>query len=817
MWHWHTLIRGENLVGRHFNQPPDALYGSWYGHYKVPLEDPFPVNEQPSSLRTEEVSELSSDSKPRPIPKTVVRQIHNILKLYPKGLHITELCSELGKSCISMDKDFYGYKKFSRFLLSMPDILKLKKHDDGQFIVHMVTPKWPKEPLESSRGTSGNGTEEQDTNLIAKLNNNGSSTDSTCVPVLPSNAQDKPLKVKPSSEYGKHISLAMEGEASRCPVLEPPVIEDSKQTSKFEADSNMTPSIEQHSKAKMSFFSRIWRRLLGNNDTNSKNGSHCISEKCSTSDDTSKQKSCSGLVATYSGDSPREAKTEGRTTMPMSEDANSVHQVSNSPDLESAKLQKTVMVAIAHDDKSSSDLELFGSIRNWFKFWAKKTENGEVSEHCCEQNQLKNQSGKHHLFSSNSFWQDMQSFMETPKGVEVISRSKTRSEIAQNLLEGGPPVLKSLSTSDLFDFLELLISDKKWVEEFPSETNPFKLTLSIARKNSSMESLHHANGLTSIFVNKESQCSFQGSREHDSDSDKKNENISQATTMTKNKFPDRTRFEILGDCQKLVDEILRDHPEGYNIGAFGSLFLEKYGYHLDWQKLGYPKLASLLQIIPGVTIASTFIIPTSKAPKVSKLETALLSDSEKNTFDAIANSDNESSDLPRKDGDFESAWEELGPICTDCSSENKAELALNSETIEATEKIQKVYYEPLLSEDESMETDGESCPATEVPAKQRANEEESSLIQILDSWYSSQEDSKNDKTENSYETVDCSENSSKLSSLVPKSEVNTGSFSRKQRHQKDYSFVTDTDENDKEKLIDGILGTLKKLSKSADT
>ncbi|XP_038901756.1 uncharacterized protein LOC120088487 isoform X2 [Benincasa hispida] len=791
MWHWHALIRGENLVGRHFNQPPDAPYSSWYGHYKVSLESPFPDNEQPSSLRTEEVFEPSADPKPRPIPNTVIRQIHNILKLYPKGLLITELRSELGKSPISMDRDFYGYKKFSRFLLSMPHILKLQTNDDGQFIACMVTPKRPKEPLGSSRGTSVNGTEKQDPNLIAKLNNNVSSTESTCVPVLPSNAQDKPLKVKPSSKFGKPISLAMEGESSRCPVLEPHVIEDSKQTSKFEGNSNMTLSIEQHSKAKTSFLSRIWRRLLGNNDTNSKNGSHCISEKCSTSNDTSNQKSCSGLVATYSKDSPGEAKTDGRTAMPMSEDANSVHQVSNSSDLESAKLQKTVIVANAHDDKSSSNLGLFGSIRNWLKFWGKKTENDETSEHCCEQNQLKNQSGKHHLFSSNSFWQDMQSFMETPKGVEIISRSKTRSEIAQNLLVGGPPVLKSLSTSDLFDFLELLISDKKWVEEFPSETNPFKLTLSIARKRSSTEPLHRASGLTSIFMNKESQCSFQGSRGHDSDSDKKNENIPQATTMTKNKVAERTRCEILGDCQKLVDEILRDHPEGYNIGAFRRLFFEKYGYHLNLQKLGYPKLASLLQIIPGVTIASTFIIPTSKAPKVSKLETTLLSDYEKNTSGTVANSDDESN-LPRKDDDFESTWEELGPACTDCSSENKAESALNSETTEAIEKQPKFCYEPVLSEDESTETDEESCPATEVPAKQRANEEESSLIQILDSWYSSKENGKNDKAENSYETIDCSENSSKLSSLVPKSEVNTGSFARKQRRQKSYSFVSDT-------------------------
>lgn len=427
MWHWNALIRGENLAGRHFNQPPDGPYGSWYGHYKVPLEDPFPVNEQPSSLRAEEVSELSSDPKPRPIPKTVIRQIRHILKLYPKGISITELRSELGKSCISMDRDFYGYKKFSRFLLSMP-ILKLQTNGDGQFIVRLVTPR-PIEPFESSRGTSGNGTEQQDPNLIAKLNNNGSSTESLSVPVLPSgelNAQDKPSKVRPSSEFGKSIGKTM-GEPSTCPVSEPHVIEDSKQTSKFEAVSNVTPSIGQHSETKMGFLRRIWRRFLGSNDHNSENGSHHVSEKCSTSDNASKQSS--GLVTTYSNDSLGEVKTDGKTEKPMVRDDNSVHQVSNSPERESAKLQRTAIVASSYADKSSSNPGLLGSIRNWFKFQGNDTEISKVSEECCEQNQLKDQSRKHQLFSSDSFWQNMQSFMESPKGIELISRSKTRSDI----------------------------------------------------------------------------------------------------------------------------------------------------------------------------------------------------------------------------------------------------------------------------------------------------------------------------------------------------------------------------------------------------
>ncbi|XP_022157415.1 uncharacterized protein LOC111024116 [Momordica charantia] len=719
MWHWNTLIRGENLVGKHLNQPPDGPYGSWYGHYNVPLEDPFRINEQPSSSRVDEVSEPSSDPNAHPISKTVIKQIRCIMKLYPKGIPITKLRSELRMSNISI-------KKFAQFLLSVPHI-KLRTNSDGQCIVRLATPR-AIEPFESSRGISGNDTEDQQPNVIAKLNNNGSSIEGTSVPEQ--NAEDRPMKVEQSSELGMSIGEAMEAKPSI-------VVEDSKQTSRVEGDSNMPSSIAQHSEGESGFFRRIWKRFLGSYEHNSsENGSHYISGKCSTSDDAPKP------------------KTEGKSVKPMTQDVSLADR---------ELLQKTAIVSSLYDNKSSSNPGLLGSIRKLFNFWRNDTNNGKVSEECYEQNPLRTHSGKHLLLSRNSFWQEMQSFMETPNGVELVSRSKTRLEMAQNLLEEGPSALKSLSNNDLLDFLELLISDKKWVEECPSETSPFKLTLPTAGKSSCTKPVHHSNGLTSIFLNKGSKRTLHGPQEHDSDSDsdKKNENIPQvgvSTSMTETKLLERTRTEILGDCQKLVDEILSEHPKGYNMGGFKRLFVEKYGYHLDFQKLGYQKLASLLQIIPGVTIASTNIVPTSKAPNVSNLETVLPSDPEKKSSHAAANSDNESSNPHRKDDDFESTWEELGPACTSCS--RNEEESTSSEAVEATKKRPNFDYKPVVSEDELTESDGESCPTT---TWRSTNEEESSLLQILDSWYSSKEENRRkDELENANETIDCSESSLKL-------------------------------------------------------
>ncbi|CAK8567851.1 unnamed protein product [Lathyrus sativus] len=69
---WTSILKGEDLTGKHFNHPPDGQFGSWYGNSKVPLENPFSV-ENPFSAAEEstssqnihvtEINEPSSDLK----------------------------------------------------------------------------------------------------------------------------------------------------------------------------------------------------------------------------------------------------------------------------------------------------------------------------------------------------------------------------------------------------------------------------------------------------------------------------------------------------------------------------------------------------------------------------------------------------------------------------------------------------------------------------------------------------------------------------------------------------------------------------------
>lgn len=390
--------------------------------------------------------------------------------------------------------------------------------------------------------------------------------------------------------------------------------------------------------------------------------------------------------------------------------------------------------------------------------------------------------------------------------------------MAQNLQKEGPLALKSLNESDILQLVDMLVSEKKWVEEYPSEASPFKLTRSVGNNTFSSDS-HSSNGLRSIFLSTPSQSDLQRPPKHDGD--KRIQNISHdgvSTPVLNRKPSERSRSEILVDCQNLVTEILKEFPEGYNMGSFRKLFLERYGYHLDVKKLGYQKLASLLRIMPGVLIESHIIFPSIKTSKSSNQDAAVPNILESNVSHTTANSDSELSDASKKDDESDSPWEELGPV--DKTGSSRKEAASRRKAIEETKRHAHPDYESALSDDELSDSEGESLSVTrqKEQVKPRIDDEDSSLLQILDSWYSSKEgENTKDKAANVEDTVDCSTNGfqpSDSSVRGTKIETSLGNYGRKQGPQKSYSFVADHVGNNQDKLIEGILGSLKKSGES---
>lgn len=135
MWPWDGLVRGEDLSPKRFNHPPDGLHGSWYGHYRGALDDPSLVKESEEPVKVASDPKhfsVPSDTKHIPVPKYVTNGILDVLRSYPEGMLLSSLREELMNNRIDLGTYFFGHKKFSCLLESMPDVVKLVSPPNGE-------------------------------------------------------------------------------------------------------------------------------------------------------------------------------------------------------------------------------------------------------------------------------------------------------------------------------------------------------------------------------------------------------------------------------------------------------------------------------------------------------------------------------------------------------------------------------------------------------------------------------------------------------------------------------------------------------------
>ncbi|KAH1255281.1 hypothetical protein GmHk_04G011487 [Glycine max] len=297
-WQWYKLLKGENLIGKHFNHPPDDPYGSWYGNFRVPLENPFPAKTKPDSL-----------------------------KMSSKG---------------SSDDDIVGSEDASR--------------------------KSQERYTTSMNRSAGNDQTTVDDIGTANYESGNFRARDKCV-----NPTRKEVDDVCHSPYAFQVDDCL-------------------------VDKKTGGSDETYRKGP-TFFGWIrswWQFWKGN---------------------------------AKSGDST----AHQNKVVNHFEDSNS-----------SELVDQTVQTVSDFEDKSSE----------------------------LDQNAIC--SGKPELFSSSSVWDDMESFIFTRRGSVIVYESKNREDMARKLRKNGPPVFRSLSKKDILQLLELLISEKKWLEETPTQTFPFQ-------------------------------------------------------------------------------------------------------------------------------------------------------------------------------------------------------------------------------------------------------------------------------------------------------------------------------------------------------
>ncbi|XP_057766118.1 uncharacterized protein LOC130986669 [Salvia miltiorrhiza] len=834
MWHWSSLLKGENLSGKLFNQPPDGPYNSWYGHYKAPLVDPFAVTvqstcssaDQSSLLASEPKLLAASEPKIRPIPKAVMKHISQILRSNPEGVSIIDLRAELAKS--NVDKDLYGYRKFSRFLLAMPHILELHR-DDGSIVVRHVNTKFSNELSASEEPGTANGESEvcgdtktnsqksscenvADKSTVGqvsgpkvkaeltklqeapKVEKKNESSVATKMHDVKMEARAANLKEAPNVEKQNDYSVSMKmhdvklethaanlqdvnnekNQKASLPkknIQEDRTVKPKTQPHKDEVtpatpvvevkdlsennENNMLVPDDRSSAAGFGIFRRIWMKLFGSTDA--KHNDALSGKEIDTQETFTTCQSSETVGPALFSPSSHEALLNGKVA-------------------QNGEVADHLQVSIKQLDESREE------------------KNGEAVHVDAESKQLE-------IFAEESIWKEIESFISSSQGSAVFSKSQwTRKHLAQNLQNQGPMVLRLLSISDLLHIIDLLISDKKWLEERGTGRYPFRVAYP-ARKPLQNNRPLSSSGLSHIFSDRQPSSQESKERKHQN-----HPHTGVPQPIVHRGSSSKSKTEVLADCKKLVDEIVKEYPEGFNVGGFSKLFLEKYGYAPDLQMLGLEKFTTLLKIMPGAVVASNLILPRGASKNLNLQNTGLPIQETKTG--PVVDSHGDSSIISKQDDESDS-WDELGPLDTSGSEKDEMEAQVTGKSRKGTD-MGLPFYEPLREDDFSDSEDEMSSDARSEDESKSNPSSESALLDILDSWHSQKEGKSKRDESTSKNGLDLSATcSSKKGSEV-------GKPTRKSKLQKNYTFVKEVDSKDR--LINGILGSMNKCGdKSGDS
>ncbi|KAG1369805.1 putative Limkain-b1 [Cocos nucifera] len=890
MWPWSALVKGENISVKHFNHPPDGLYGSWYGHHKGVLDDPFSGMEQAANSQPDEYMESVSEAKPRPIPKAVVNGIRQVLSWYPEGINLSDLRIELKRNNIPIDKDFFGHKKFSHLLCSMPNVVRFIPPAPGENQPVAIgtqrrvsesvepSPKLAKD-IEISDGKghaisrNGKTSELSPPTTISEPSPNQKETDANARIGTSTVPQGHEGVVEGRFERLWKISIGSE----------PSNAEPSPSSKGTDVNTFVGASTSQQQNAALveeGLFRRIWKTLSGSRGGHSKDKNGTMHG----ADSATREDSNEDVASVCSCKHSEKPKSEEKKAARPKNDPSGLMGcgLSSSDASKSHAMDKTVEPLEEHIGAADMRMGFFSWMASWWRSWkygAKGQEDSVASirevldneERIVQSESVKTLTDDscrpeaHDLFSKVYFWDALESFLLASKGSDIILKSRTRGQLVQNLQKEGPWVLKDLKENHLLQLVDLLISDKKWVEESASQTFPFKVTFP-AKRRCVPSDAHGSNGLSSLFSGRMSQSSLQslpeqekqaqisrplGSSYNESVDSKPPQNFSELKAWFQKTFNategvepedfkrlfestfDRRLFcssygyltvqsliaacsadnvsnqgikkrppsreEVLSDCHRVLKELLEEYPDGFNMSIIRPTFIQRYGYVLDYQMLGYPKFVSLLQIMPGVRIESPYILPAEKLSD-SSLEKQAIGET---PFDSLEGDKGKviSKENEGKYGE-EHVWEELGPVSDTVIHEGG----------NLTEEMDKQvsFDEASLSDEEFTDTEDDTPRHFgESEGKSRKSDEESSLLQILDSWYSSKEAGEKDQAQAVDGLVDCSR-----SNAENPVDLKSRDSQLKVRPPKRYSFVSESRDDEKEKLVKSILGSLKKAGDS---
>ncbi|XP_066355782.1 uncharacterized protein [Miscanthus floridulus] len=753
------------------------------------LDGPFLEKESEEPIKVPSESQHCSvppDTKPSSVPKYVTNAILEVLPSYPEGINLSLLRGELKKKKICLGPDFFGHKKFSCLLQSIPDIVELVGLQTGQGYAIAVNRRLLQPGDGCTKTLSSAQCNVRENNPTGTAHTNKKHTLSSSQSIDRSRSFTETLSEHPPTfSVLPSPSNGLSEDQNECPVAD--VSGSTESPAKHrEVDEMTTPGTPSSSGVenaanKDGFFKRIWTMWNGPENVKSEVSQNCESTSAEVIDDLQTPlEECNAdrrtkLLRRIHKTSSKNDRSDGTESTAAVSDNLSIslgddhsEKIKRDPSIPEnpEPCRKPVAVSMSKsgkkDDISEMNRGLFNWASRWWTFGKSDADSSTTNVNAADEPKSDSieefessnaptygsaQQVVHEIFTKPDLWAVLEQQLSEPLGSEVILKAKTREELAHELQKLNCWPLKGLLEKDLHHLVHLLISEKKWIEETSSRLFPFRLTLPHKRKcvpSSSSKS----NGLSFIFSSGKPQKG-----KYVDDKSRKNKSF--------------TREEILSDCHKLLKELLSESEYGFNIGIFKRRFTQKYGYELDHRKLGYPDLESLLQIMPDARV---------KFPRVMPSEHGNGQGGNKGNGN-------------RSNGD-DLIWEELGPV------------SATTETAAAGVNKEMCYCPPTPSDDEFSDSD-----SIKDQQPRRNAEQQSSLLQIIGSWNSSKSDGSSKKPLDIDGLVDCSRGGPGNLDSMTSGKAQTSS---KLLHRQ-YSFVSDSGEDSEpDKLVESVLGSLQK-------
>ncbi|XP_071674959.1 uncharacterized protein [Lolium perenne] len=531
MWPWDALIEGVGFSRKHFNHPPDGLSGSWYGHYRGDLDDPFlnaepeqsmnvplhtkkpekppivpksevsgpdyfkvidsvPGDSQPAVVGEKSFTRLNSGQsngegkrfietkepeKPPTVPGYVANMIRIVLNYYPEGVNLEDLLSELKRKGV-VDNRLLGFKNFSDLLQSIPCYVKFIDPLPGDSRPAVVNGKNFKRMSSAQSNDNGKRFIEMKNGKSPLSNAPSSPSD-----ILPPKQQKNLVIDAPSSPFDPFsrdqrkfppIDFIKPAESPACHM---------------EADTVIaagTPSSGlQGTISKKGLFERI--QILWNGPKPTKPQVYPCNDATFSK----------GFNDAATPDGKGLANNSAFSTSLSNDPSNNCFELDAKGNFVNTKNYSNKTVDISEAGKIQGFGESNKGIFSWAASWwsSGKSDKQDNRNHtdATDGTRIDSEKGSAsvkiadcargaqvgvEMFEKSYFWDALEEYLLTPHGLELVSEAKAREELAHGL-QNGCWLLKGLDEKNIHQLVHLLISEKKWIKECSSETFHFQLTL----------------------------------------------------------------------------------------------------------------------------------------------------------------------------------------------------------------------------------------------------------------------------------------------------------------------------------------------------